>query len=103
MIDRSLPGADLIEEGLQDAALERRTVPALLVAIGAPRLQGLGISVPPFDCSGISPEMELYLLLSESYGVDAHAHYNSLIGKLVSFERALELEAGRRLRSYGKQ
>lgn len=40
------PGGDLVEEGLADLARGEETIPALLVAIGAPRLRRLGLDVP---------------------------------------------------------
>jgi len=36
-----LPGGDLVREGLEDLRNGRETAPALLVAIGAPRLRRL--------------------------------------------------------------
>jgi hypothetical protein len=85
VIQRALPGADLIEEGLVDLAHRRETAAALLVSIGAPRLARLGISLPPpFD----TPEHRLYAVLACEEPDAAHAKYNSLIRRLVSFERA---------------
>jgi hypothetical protein len=87
----SLPGADLIESGLADLARGARTAPALLVAIGAPRLRELGVEVPPSPVA--APEHALYALLAESAGNAAHSQYNALIRRLVSFERALACAA----------
>ena len=42
----SLPGNDLIEVGVEDLRHQRQTIPALLVAIGAPKLRSLGLEVP---------------------------------------------------------
>ena len=82
----SLPGADMIEQGLADLREGRRSAAALLVSIGAPRLATLGLDVPrPID----RPEHELYTLLRESDADSAHARYNALVRRLVSFERAL--------------
>jgi hypothetical protein len=83
----SLPGGDLIEAGLADLQGAARSIPALLVAIGAPRLRALGVAVPARVPE--SPERELYALLAEQAGDAAHARYNALIRRLVSFERAL--------------
>jgi hypothetical protein len=83
----SLPGNDLIGVGVQDLLHQRQTIPALLVAIGAPKLRSLGLEVPEDLPS--TPEHRLYDLLSESGPDSAHARYNALIRKLVSFERAL--------------
>jgi len=80
------PGEDLVEQGLADLERGIESVEALLVSIGAPRLQGLGISVPePLP----EPESRLYELLTEEHGDAAHSRYNALIRRLVSFERAI--------------
>lgn len=83
--DDTLPGSDLIEQGLADLSKGIQSVPALLVSIGAPRLKMLGIPVPdPLA----NPEQRLYEVLREINGDDAHSRYNALIRRLVSFERA---------------
>jgi len=82
---QSLPGADLIERGIEDLANGRETADALLVSIGAPRLRSLGIDPP---ASIAEPEHRLYLLLARERGDAAHSAYNALVRKLVSFERA---------------
>jgi hypothetical protein len=84
-MDAGLPGAELIAEGLEDLRSARVSVPALLVSIGAPRLQLCGIEVPsPLD----DPEHRLYLLLAAEDSDSAHGRYNALIRRLVSYERA---------------
>jgi len=90
MAPPDLPGADLVEAGLRDLALGLETAPALLVAIGAPRLRRLGFDVPrtPLD-----PERRLYELLSREGEDTAHGRYNALVRRLVSFERAAECVA----------
>ena len=82
------PGGDLVARGLEDLRAGRRTVEALLVEIGAPRLRACGIEVP--DGDGASPERALYDLLVKENPEGAHGRYNALIRRLVSFERALE-------------
>lgn len=82
----ALPGADLIDTGLADLAAGRESVPALLVAIGAPRLTQLGLIVPP---APDEPEHRLYAVLARQDSDSAHSRYNALIRRLVSFERAL--------------
>lgn len=86
-----LPGAELVEEGLRDLAAGKETIPALLVAIGEPRLRRIGLPVPdhPFD----HPEHRLWALLAEPDSDSAHSRYNALIRRLVSFERAAECAA----------
>jgi hypothetical protein len=83
----SLPGNDLIEAGVEDLLHQRQTIPALLVAIGAPKLRSLGLEVP--DNLPSNPEHRLYDLLCDSEPDSAHSKYNALIRRLVSFERAM--------------
>jgi hypothetical protein len=82
-----LPGNDLIITGVDDLLHQRQTIPALLVAIGAPKLRSLGLEVPENLPS--TPEHRLYDLLSDSDPDSAHSRYNALIRRLVSFERAM--------------
>jgi hypothetical protein len=73
------------EQGLQDLARGVESVPALLVSIGAPRLEQLGIHVVrPIP----SPEHRLYARLHAEDPDQAHSRYNALVRRLVSFERA---------------
>lgn len=91
MITSGLPGAELIDAGLHDLASGVESVPALLVAVGAPRLRRLGIPVPPASIP--DPEHRLYEALAGREGDAAHGRYNALIRRLVSFERAAECGA----------
>lgn len=88
MTFESLPGADLIKQGLADLAADRNSAEALLVLIGAPRLRNLGFDVP--DTGASDPEARLYELLAVSNSDSAHSRYNAMIRLLVSFERAVE-------------
>jgi hypothetical protein len=85
---RSLPGADLVEEGLDDLSRGVESVPALLVSIGAPRLRRSGLAFPARTFA--DPEHRLYKRLSETDSDSAHSRYNALLRRLVSFERAAE-------------
>jgi len=84
----ALPGADLIEAGLDDLEQGRETVAALLVAIGAPRLRSIGLELP--DRLPDNPEHRLYHLLAQENSDSAHSRYNALLRQLVSYERAAE-------------
>jgi hypothetical protein len=95
------PGEELVTAGLADIAGNRETVAALLVRIGGPRLRRLGVAVPPEDAGAPSPEHRLYALLAREHGHGAHARYNALVRRLVSFEHALERERGRARRLGG--
>ena len=85
-----LPGADLIANGVQAHRRREIMVDSLLVAIGSPRLHRLGLDLPERSTLCERPEIELYRLLGERYGRDAHQRYNALIRRLVSYERAAE-------------
>lgn len=87
-MDSLLPGEDLIEAGIRDLLAGRETIPALLVAIGAPRLRRTGLDLP----SNLpkNPEHRLYDLLAKDDSDSAHSRYNAFIRRLVSYERAAE-------------
>lgn len=87
VVNRLLPGSDLVDQGLRDLSEGLETVAALLVSIGAPRLKRAGIRVPG---SIPQPEHRLYAVLAAEDANAAHARYNALIRRLVSYERALE-------------
>ena len=81
-----LPGAELVLPGIEDLRRGVESVPALLAAIGRPRLLGLGFEVPshPFN----EPEHRLYFRLAAEYDDEAHTQYNILIRRLVCFARS---------------
>jgi hypothetical protein len=87
----TLPGHELVLEGLEDLAAGRLTECGFLVLIGAPRLRDIGIDVPGADVD--DPEHALYELLAREDSDSAHSRYNALIRQLVSFERAAECVA----------
>lgn len=80
------PGGDLVQAGIRDLASGVQSVPALLVAVGAPRLRQLGLAIPTAPSR---PEHLLYALLAREDSDSAHSRYNALIRRLVSFERSL--------------
>jgi hypothetical protein len=84
---RSFPGGTLVADGIEDLERGECTVEALLVSIGAPRLERIGLRIPP---SLESPEHRLYELLRREDADSAHSRYNALVRRLVSFERAAE-------------
>jgi hypothetical protein len=84
----SLPGAELVRQGLEDLERGEVTIPALLVSIGARRLRRVLKEVP--DVAIPDPEHRLYLLLADENPLTAHSRYNAYIRRLVSFERAAE-------------
>jgi hypothetical protein len=85
-----LPGEDLVRQGLADLQSGRSSDASLLVLIAAPRLRALDVLVPEQHLEG-TPEHLLYARLEERLGTGAHSHYNSLIRRIVSYARALEL------------
>jgi len=84
-VNARLPGADLVEQGLEDLRRGHESIEALLVSIGSPRLSALGLDVQdPYP----NAEHRLYLRLAADDPDTAHSRYNALIRRLVSFERA---------------
>lgn len=82
------PGFELVQAGLRDLAEGNVSTEALLVSIAAPRLALLGMRVPsPVP----QPEAQLFDRLAAEHGDAAHARYNALIRRLVSFARAVPL------------
>lgn len=85
MTDLPLPGAELVGVGLADLRSGTESDESLLVSMAAPRLRTLGFDVPtPLP----DPELRLYRRLADRHGVAAHARYNALVRRLVSFQRA---------------
>ena len=84
-----LPGEDVVREGLADMDAGRCTIPACLVAIGAPRLRRAGLIRSELPALQTDAELELYRLLRQAGG-DAYSGYNALLRQLVSFEQALD-------------
>lgn len=83
----AMPGIDLIERGIADLERGVDSPEALLVSIGAPRLEPLGLEIPVRIASA---EHRLYELLASHDADSAHSRYNALLRRLVSFERAAE-------------
>lgn len=90
VIDPDLPGADLVAKGIEDLESGVVSVESLLVSIGAPRLRDLGI---PVEAGLDDPEHRLWDLLATDDPDSAHARYNALVRRLVSFEQALACAA----------
>lgn len=88
-------------QGLRDTALGVVSPEALLVAIGAPRLERVGLSVPSADAPARELELELYRMLCARGMSDPFSRYNALLRELVSFERALEHRYYARQRAAG--
>jgi hypothetical protein len=89
------PGGDLVAKGLQDLAQFAITEEALLVSIASPRLKRLGLSVPELPGVPLPHEHALFEALEARLGRGAHAAYNALIGRIVSFANAYDRVAAR--------
>ena len=94
-IPGDLPGAELVAAGISALAEGRMTIEALLVTVGARRLRDGGLDVPDPQALGGTPELALYQALCATGEADAFGRYNSLLRRLVSFERALERRSSR--------
>lgn len=87
----SLPGGEILTQGLDDIRNSRKTANAYLILIGSPRLQSYGILIPKNENFSGTPEHQFYELLENENPARAHSQYNAFIRRLVSLERALAL------------
>ena len=79
-----LPGFDLVAKGVEDLAAGRQSVPALLVSQASSRLRTVGIELPYVDARDL--DWRLYRAVEVEVGeLAAHARYNALRRRLVSF------------------
>lgn len=86
-IPADLPGADLIQAGIDDLMAGRRTIPAMLVACAPARMTRIGLPLPVTAIE--DPESALYDLVVLDVGERrAHGRYNALRRQLLSFLRA---------------
>lgn len=86
----ALPGADLVSLGVDDLAAGRTSVAALLVSRASVRLRSCDV---PIGDPLPDADRELYRLLATQEGTGAHATYNALTRRLVSFMHAAEHHA----------
>ncbi len=91
-LDR-LPGGDLVTKWLYDLSLGTLSEEALLVLIAAPRLETLGFKVPRLANQPAIPEHALYDLVSDRNPEGAHAAYNALMARMVSFANTYYIAA----------
>lgn len=92
-----LTGAELIDADLRDLREGRETIEALLVAIAAPRLRGLGMDIPLSNWQ--YPQHQLYELLAKHDSDSAHSRYNALVRGFDKYLKSEELKRGITLRT----
>ena len=86
------PGGDLVHQGLLDLASGTQSVAALLVMVASPRLRALGLPLRELPQLPISYEHALFEAIEARRPEGAHAEYNALIAKVVSFANAYRRE-----------
>ncbi len=91
-----LPGAARLERGIRDLKAGRLSTNALLVAVAASRLRGLGLPVRDDIAVPNEPDLALYESLRGHPTGDPYFRYNALRRELDSFISCLET---RRLRT----
>lgn len=79
------PGGDLVAQGLADLKRNVCSVEALLVMVATTRLRDLGFEVLAIEGVSRPYEHALYEALESNMPLGAHAAYNALIQRLVSF------------------
>jgi hypothetical protein len=83
-----LPGGELVDRGLADLAAGVTSAESLLVSLAAPRLRREGVPVGEVEAD---PNERLYELIARTEGDLAHARYNALRRRVVSFADACRL------------
>ncbi len=86
-----LPGGDRIEKGLRDLSRGQQSTEALLIAVAAQRLRGLGLDVPENAVLLAEPDLALYESLRGHPSGDPYFRYNALRHELDSFIACLEV------------
>ena len=89
----TFPGGDLVKSGLTDLGNGVISESALLVSLAGPRLRGLGLEVPYLPMTDESYEHRLFSALEIRLDNGAHAAYNALIGRIVSFANSYSQHA----------
>jgi hypothetical protein len=91
-----LPGGEIVARGLADLAASRDTTDAAAVAMASTRLRDAGVPVPELAERVEPAAHHLYALLAREHGDGAHAHYNAIVRRIVSFAQAAERARGGR-------
>ncbi|MEJ7624915.1 MAG: hypothetical protein WKF34_13055 [Pyrinomonadaceae bacterium] len=84
------PGEEIVSEGIADLAAGRETVNSLLVSISVLRVY-VGAAWKFLQRHFLILNTDSIFLLCEKYDNAAHSKYNSLIRRLVSFERSMNV------------
>jgi hypothetical protein len=89
-----LPGAEIIDAGLDALAAGEETLESLLLSLAAPRLRREGVPLPrvTFD----NADTRLYRLLERTSGDLAHARYLAYLRQATSFADACHTALVRR-------
>jgi len=82
------PGGDLVSKGLADLRAGECTEEALLLLIARSRLTALGFEVPVLPDVPVPYEHTLYEAIEKRLPGGAHAAYNALVARIVSFALA---------------
>ena len=82
------PGGDLVLAGLADLQAGVASENALLVSLASPRLRGLGFDIPVLATTNEPYEHRLFSALEDRLEGGAHAAYNALVSRIVSFANA---------------
>ena len=92
-MDSSIPGSELVQQGLLDIEHGRVSMYSLLLQIAAPRLKSLNIVVPPLanipTPDEVPYEHQLYDLLQ---GQGDYSTYNALLRRIASLAATLEAQ-----------
>ena len=85
----TLPGSEIVLQGLADLQEGRETQNSEAVLIAATRLRAAGLDVPPATAETPAAH-RLYARLAAEDARNAHSRYNAIIRRVGSFARAAE-------------
>lgn len=78
-----LPGAEIVDAGLDALVSEQTTVDSLVVSLAAPRLRREGVPIPAPTFA--DADTRLFRLLEQRFGDLAHARYLAYLRQAASF------------------
>jgi hypothetical protein len=96
-VDPNLPGAEIVEQALQDLDRHVESCAALALQVILPRLRLVDYPVPKLELDEAA-ELMLYQHLCEEGVPDPYSSYNAMLRRLYSFAAAVEAEYYRKRR-----
>ncbi len=88
MIQRDLPGADIVERGIGDLLHDRESPEALAICAVQGRLRRCGVKVPEVQCE--RAEIRMYETLASQGEANPHSALNAIMRRIDAYASAAE-------------